>query len=624
MPAANPPPPPVVPPQRAPTPLDCLPGNPAINWLMGRSLRDILIAIGWVDNTGRWTFAENVRAWAAKENNWRADIANVLTQGGAGILDAAVTALNGMARGAAFASGCPSPDISVAALAELLIGAIDRWVADVPDILKLPWAYFSGWQCPVEIPHSDWCNQALATNTISYGDWRCLVRLNGDAEKWQSLDVTMRQNRPTDVDLLGLLRKGWIDDAQYGQVMSRLGWTDPSMRNLWEWSQIWTPSPQDAVQWMIKDVSDPLIQQTFGLGLEFQLKYQGDSKFAFEAAGVPQQFAEDIWRAHWRNIEPHQLFEMHKRLRPGFYDTWDDDTILNFALSIAPRRPTGPGAQAEIDQRQQFYGTDKIWSDTILNVADARVYLALLVTESFHLYEALGQADYPPFWRDRLSAISYNVLTRVDARRAYEIGAIDESRLQAVLQDQGYAPADAEALVKFYRKNYLLLMSRKPACNQWVNTGYSLSLLQQVMLDQGLRPDLWDDLLLILQHRRSVYVQVKCLTQWKKDYSRRLYTEQEIRVKLTNLGLQIGEVNDILLQWDCERAAPHKQAAAAALCNEFKTGVITEAQLRQSLSDLKFRTRDIRRMVSQCKLVPAPKRWGKAAAAEPDALPGDE
>ena len=607
-----------------PIQLDCLPNNAFIRFLFGKSIRDMLRAAGVVDAAGAWIWITKLEDWARKEGTWKSELILNIVKAFSGVVDGQMWLIDNLGRAAAKASGCPTPDVTVAAVVQLILGAIERWVAEIPPGLKLPWDYFTGWTCPVEVPSADWCNSALATNSISYNDWRCLVRLNGQTEKWQAADANMRQNRPTDEDLLLLLRKGWITDEQYAGTMSRLGWTNPDMRNMWEYARLWTPSPQDAIDWMIKDVEDKVIQNTFGLGQEFNLKYAGDVEAVFKANGVTQKYANNIWRAHWRNISPHELYTMHKRLRPGAFDTVSDPDVLAFAQSIAPRRPRGPGADAEIKARQDFYGNVPIWLDQMVNAANARAYLSAIVTESFHLYEALGQADYPPFWRDRLAAISYNVMTRTDARRAYEIGAIDENRLYAILLDEGSAPQDARALVAFYKQNYILAFTRKPVANQWVSQGYSQALLSRALQEQGLRPELVPDVLGRLQTRRAIYVQQKCLAQWKKDFIRRLYVPDEIRPKLMQAGLNFAEANDLINAWTCESAAAHRQARAAELGNEYVTGVITEAQYRQSLTELKYRTKEIRRMVTLRKLQPKPKKWGVAQAPEPLQLPNDE
>lgn len=63
----------------------------------------------------------------------------------------------------------------------------------------------------------------------------------------------------------------------------------------------------------------------------------------------------------------------------------------------------------------------------------------------------LVEADVAPEWRDRLTAISFNPLTRVDVRRMYATGVLTFGELQQAYQDVGYSPANARRLADFTR-----------------------------------------------------------------------------------------------------------------------------------------------------------------------------
>jgi len=55
--------------------------------------------------------------------------------------------------------------------------------------------------------------------------------------------------------------------------------------------------------------------------------------------------------------------------------------------------------------------------------------------------------EIPPFWRDKLIAISWNVPTRVDVRRFWDMRTIDEARLREIYTWQGYHGKDLEDYV---------------------------------------------------------------------------------------------------------------------------------------------------------------------------------
>ena len=61
----------------------------------------------------------------------------------------------------------------------------------------------------------------------------------------------------------------------------------------------------------------------------------------------------------------------------------------------------------------------------------------------------LRALDIMPFWRDKLSAISYNPLTRVDVRRMHALGVLDRAGVKRAYLDVGYSDENAELLTVF-------------------------------------------------------------------------------------------------------------------------------------------------------------------------------
>ena len=68
--------------------------------------------------------------------------------------------------------------------------------------------------------------------------------------------------------------------------------------------------------------------------------------------------------------------------------------------------------------------------------------------------ELLRISDYAPNWIEKLIAISYSPITRVDLRRLYQIGVIDEERLLKGYKDLGYNEEDAKLMVEWTKIEY--------------------------------------------------------------------------------------------------------------------------------------------------------------------------
>lgn len=101
--------------------------------------------------------------------------------------------------------------------------------------------------------------------------------------------------------------------------------------------------------------------------------------------GISEEFARDYWAAHWQLPSIGQAFEMLHR--------------------------------GEIDQA----GLDSF----------------------------LRAADISPAWREKLTAISFRVFTRVDIRRMFRLGILSESELTRAHQDLGYDADKAAKLTRF-------------------------------------------------------------------------------------------------------------------------------------------------------------------------------
>jgi hypothetical protein len=71
------------------------------------------------------------------------------------------------------------------------------------------------------------------------------------------------------------------------------------------------------------------------------------------------------------------------------------------------------------------------------------------VIEDEDLDLLLRAQDVMPFWRDRLKAISYSPLTRVDVRRMHQIGVLTEDEVRRAYLDIGYNEENAQRLTAF-------------------------------------------------------------------------------------------------------------------------------------------------------------------------------
>lgn len=608
----------------------CFPSSQIIQSLAGLSLRDVLSKAGILNTDGSVPWESTWIAKAKTGYSWLDSIISFVIGAFAELEVQVIDNLERQVSTLALASGCQTSDIIPVAIAQTLIGFVREWIVDIHPALTAPWDYYANWACPVRMPTEGWANEAYARTFITDEEWKCLIRSNGQLEKWQEIDVRMRGKQPTEDQLLLLWRKGYFDkDEDFYKAMNILGWVDTNSIAIYVAAQAWIPSPTDAIDWMIKDVSDPVIQEAFGLSAEFTLKYQGATKDALDYNGISQADALNLWRSHWRNMAPTTLYELHKRLRPGWIDLWTDEEVTEFVAAICPAARATVDA-AYLASRPVINGFPvPTFCNELPDVITQRRWLNSLVTTGFDVSEALGQADYPAVWRARLLALSYKVMTRVDVRRAYETGQLNELQAVGKFQDQGYSPPDSQVLIGFYRQSAIQLHARKPVCNQWVKTGYDINLLRQSLISQGMRPDMWPDVSGILITRRKISIQQECMEGIHKRFVKGIIDDAGARTELLGMNFPLDQVNDVVSEWQCIQAAKPRSETAAEICQEFQAGLISGKEAQRMLRALGYTAPAARRILALCYLRipsksrrPAPLPGSPAANAMNAALDG--
>lgn len=471
--------------------------------------------------------------------------------------------------------GCVDAPVLGLVMASALAGVWERWIGAIPEVIKGKAKETWNILCPKEFPTQDAADGAWLANTITDTTWDCITRVHGNRQPEAIAVRNAGRDRISTRELWALRRRKQISQADYEQGVRANGVIDITDRQRIELAEQWWPSATDTISWMLKDVQDLSITSKFGLFDEFAQKYGGVPSGAppanvpagapgtadartvkdyFDAAGVDEQTALSMWAAHWRNMAPHTLYEMLHRLR-----------------------------------------ADK--QGTTL-VGDKEVANASIATTAADVEAALGQADYPPYWRERLMAISYAVMTRVDMRRAYEVGALSPEALVSALQDRGYTKDDATKLLSYYHFANVQLASRRPAANEWVANGYNMDLCRQQLIDQGLREDSWESVKQVLLTRRAARTQILCLRSYQKAFMKRVLPEDELRAALTTLPLPVDQAESLIAAWKCEREANHRTLTTANVKQMAAAGVLNSPQeVRDVLKQLGYRPRSLARLM---------------------------
>lgn len=222
----------------------------------------------------------------------------------------------------------------------------------------------------------------------------------------------LQQSIVSPEEVLTLLNRERITLAQASEFLRRGGMIDQGQQTAFLSLRYQLPTPSDLISFAVKEAWDPVIVGRYGYDEEFPREFAywmerqgfgGDSRMPDQiaAGGNLVSWARQYWRVHWTNISPTQAYEMFHRLRPDRMHIY---------------RETLPDVQPFLLQDVQ----------AILKIN-----------------------DYPPAFRDQLTAIAYNKPRLVDIQRFYKLGIIDENEVQQLHLDYGYPPALATMRTSF-------------------------------------------------------------------------------------------------------------------------------------------------------------------------------
>ena len=204
--------------------------------------------------------------------------------------------------------------------------------------------------------------------------------------------------------------------------------------------------------------------------------------------------------------------------------------------------------------------------------------------------------EIPSFWRDKLTKIAYNPLTRVDVRRMHEAGVIDDKRLTTAYLDLGFSPDDALAMA-----NWTIIYNQ--AGNKDLTKAAILESLELGVLTRGQALELLmaqdydeetaDYYITLSEFNRTKKLQEEFLTNIKERYLLDVITESELRNELNASGLT-GEAVEVTI--DSLKIDKYKYAALPSRSNldQFLSrGIITEDQYRQVMTRLGYQANHI-------------------------------
>jgi hypothetical protein len=308
---------------------------------------------------------------------------------------------------------------------------------------------------------------------------------------------------------------------------------------------IWVvPGPQDVITFAVREAFTPDAIKRFGYDLELPPEF---IKWA-KKTGISEEVARYYWYAHWRLPGWGEVTEMFHRIKPG--------------QSGKPR------------DQMETWATD----------ADVDMFLKI--------------NDYPTFWRDKLKAISYNPIARVDIRRIYGVGLATEAEVYETNRALGYTPKDAATLTEWIKEEYLpreaaLWRDKVLAAftKGFITQAAARAALDQLPIRKETKDYLIDQALFDIEVHRKELTAATVQTMLNEE----LITETEARGRLRAYGYLSEEIELFMDLWAIQ-AAPKKTAKTvtqkkptlAEFQRFLKKGIIDETTFRVELNRMGY------------------------------------
>lgn len=418
-----------------------------------------------------------------------------------------------------------------------------------------------------QIPTAESADVAFLTGNISQEEWVCLSKLNGRCMPWAERERNSKRSRLTASEYWSAAMRGVIEPEAADNAMRSLGMTDQADRELVGELAKYVPNPADMVPWMVRDAFDEEVVKKYGYDDGFKEKFTGPVRAWAAAQGMTPDIFKYFWRSHWQLPSPTQAYEMLHRLRPG-----------------------------------------KVSGDLAVDKSD--------------IAELLEINDYAPTWQDRLIAISYAPLTRVDTQRAFFIGTLNRIEVKESYLDLGYDSENAERLTRFteqlkarWVRGQLGLPTPAAYAGQFRKGLIGQGAFRDKLFELGWSGEVVNGAIRDVKEQRQQDLLVSRIRAVKKRYMIGDAAAADALPALTEAGMDGEAATALFREWDFELRIKGKAVPAAQLCKMASAGLISREDYKNRLGFLGYSEPDSARMAYLCESALAQKQAKAAEAA---------
>lgn len=409
---------------------------------------------------------------------------------------------------------------------------------------------------PVNTKEEVWKRFDVPVDDYDMQEWLTLPQLSTD-----QIHSLFRRNKITEPDVnFELQQLGWRDYKI--DFVKELGWIIPNPMLLTQGNLQQGKRPDELIADITKADIHPEYAQTY---LDAILTKPATAEIvAYELRVNPSLSGLDD-RLRKIGIHPDYL-EIYKELSYVIPPVAD-------IITMAVREAFTPEIAAKFGQYEDFPAPLEEWAAKKgLSAEWAQRYwaahwalpsstqgFAMLhrgVIDQSELNMLLRAQDVMPFWREKLTQIAYRPLTRVDVRRMYREGVLDESEVYEAYLDHGYAEENAERMTEYTVLQALTAMAKftsRDVITAFAKRMISNSEARSLLSDLGIRSKDVSYILSRAEYKRKWDLTDSQISGIRNLYKKGVYDENAARAKLLGLNLPSDEVDVLFEQWWYEK-----------------------------------------------------------------------
>lgn len=312
---------------------------------------------------------------------------------------------------------------------------------------------------------------------------------------------------------------------------------------------------------------------------------------------TPEESAQYLKKAGYQDTELKDVKGLFYNL-PGLQDLVQMAVREAFRDDVASEFGYDEEYPEVIEQFFIAQGFDPDWLKrywrahwTIPSVQQGFEMLHRRVITQDELNTMLRVQDIPTFWREKLLQISFNPYTRIDVRRLYRTGVIDEDDVLSNYLDLGYDDEHALNLTRFTVLD--AMQDERDNSKAEIIKAFHSDIItdreaEGYLQEMGYDKEAVQLIMAVETSKKVSKLADRKLKVIKRRYITGVLNGEQAREALSKAEVPIANIPLLLEEWDTDIEEDQKLPTKADLAKFLKRGIITPDQYKEQMILLGF------------------------------------